>query len=486
MPALCLSTATYQQALDFLFGRIDYERAAVVPYGRREFRLDRMRQLLRRLDNPHQAFPIVHIAGTKGKGSTAAMIASVLTAAGYRTGLYSSPHLDRIEERMAIDGRPCSVEELVDLVESVRPAVEALDRGADRGGAGRPTYFEITTAMALVQFARRRVDAGVVEVGMGGRLDSTNVCHPAVSVITTISFDHMKQLGGTLASIAREKAGIIKPSVPVVSGVLDAEPRDVIAATAAERGARLVQLGEHFDFYYAPPRDVQCTEARGRMDYIPRLPPSAPAYCGLELGLLGPHQAANAAVAIAAVAELQTGGWLVPESALREGLSQVRCPARVELVARRPTVIVDAAHNAASIASLLSTLAESFVSRKRYLIFATTQEKQVREMLAQLLPRFDSVILTRYLNNPRYVPVEELYALALDVTAGSNGASPKRQGDWLHLCASPAEAWQTFSELASPDDLICVTGSFFLAAEMRRIVQGRSAATATELPTSDR
>ena len=461
MPETCVSSPAYQQALDFLFARIDYERLAASSYGRSEFRLDRMRELLARLDNPHRAYRIVHVAGTKGKGSTAAMISGILTAAGYRTGLYSSPHLERIEERVAIDGCPCSEEELVELVERLRPSVEAMDCRADRGeGGGRPTYFEITTAMALVQFARRRVDAAVVEVGMGGRLDSTNVCQPAVSVITTISFDHMKQLGNTLAAIAREKAGIIKPGVPVVSGVVDDEPRSVIAATARGRGSPLVQIGEDFDFVYRPPRDVQMAESHGRMDYRPRVPNLEPAYRDLELGLLGRHQAANAAVAVATVAELRGLGWKVPERAVREGLAGARWPARVEVVARRPTVVVDAAHNTASIASLLTTLDESFAARRRWLVFATTQDKPVGEMLAQLLPRFDGVVLTRYLNNPRYVPVEELASLARPGAAS------------LYCCETPLEAWQRIKELAMPDDLVCVTGSFFLAAEMRQAIQG--------------
>jgi dihydrofolate synthase/folylpolyglutamate synthase len=463
---------SYQQAIDYLFGRIDYERAATVPYTRYEYRLDRMRELLWRLDQPQQAFPIVHVAGTKGKGSTAAMIAGILTAAGYRTGLYSSPHLDRIEERVAIDGQPCSAEELVELIEIVRRAVDVMDERAS-DIHGRPTYFEVTTAMALVHFARRHVDAAVVEVGMGGRLDSTNVCLPLVSVITTISFDHMKQLGNTLTAIAGEKAGIIKPGVPVVSGVTDQEPRAVIAATAASRRAPLFQLAEHFEAAYRPPRGVQSHEVRGRMDFVPKIADLAPARRDIELGLLGRHQASNAAVAIAAVSQLCARGWTVPDRAVREALAKVRWPARVELVARRPTVIVDAAHNVASIRSLLATLDESFAARRRWLIFATTQEKPVREMLALLLPRFDGAVLTRYLNNPRYVPVDELAAIAVEAATSSNCRNDSPPSDWLHTAESPDNAWKLVARHASADDLICVTGSFFLAAEIRQIINAR-------------
>jgi dihydrofolate synthase/folylpolyglutamate synthase len=474
MPELCVEPPGYEQALGFLFGRIDYERAAAIAYDRREFRLDRMRELLRRLDNPQQRFPIVHIAGTKGKGSTAAMIAAMLTAAGYRTGLYSSPHLDRIEERMGIDGQPCSSEELVELVALVRSAVDVMDcRAAQGEGGGRPTYFEITTAMALIQFARRRARAAVVEVGMGGRLDSTNVCQPVVSVITTISFDHMKQLGNTLASIAGEKAGIIKTGVPVVSGVVDAEPRDVITARARDRGSRLVQLGRDFDYDYRPPRDLQIAEGLGKMSFLPHLSDIRPGYQEVELGLLGRHQAMNAAVAIATTAVLRGEGWSIPEAAVREGLASVRWPARVELVSRRPAVIVDAAHNVASIASLLTTLDESFVARRRWLIFATTQDKQVREMLGLILPRFDGVVLTRYLNNPRFVPVDELVAIAREVAASLNGRA-SLPADWIQTAATPADAWRLVADRAAAEDLICITGSFFLASELRSLIQSRT------------
>src|SRR5262245_30142218 len=227
-----------QAALDWLMGRINYERTAFIPYQDRQLKLDRMRQLLTRLGQPDAGMKIVHIAGTKGKGSTSAMIAGILTAAGFRTGLFSSPHLERIEERFAVDAEPCTAAELVALVDRLRPVVRSMDEEAAAEGdaAGGPTYFEATTAMALLHFVERGVDAAVLEVGLGGRLDSTNVCLPAVCVITSISFDHTKQLGNTLASIAREKAGIIKPGVPVVCGVTDLEPQSVIAAIAREHG----------------------------------------------------------------------------------------------------------------------------------------------------------------------------------------------------------------------------------------------------------
>jgi len=232
-----------QAAIDWLLSRINYERVAVIPYHERQLKLDRMRQLLTRLGQPDAALRIVHVAGTKGKGSTSAMIAGILTAAGYRTGVFSSPHLERIEQRFAVDGHPCSAEELVALVNRIRPVVKVMDDEAAAAGdpLGGLTFFDITTAMALVHFVECGVDAAVLEVGLGGRLDSTNVCPPVVSVVTSISFDHTKQLGDTLALIAREKAGIIKPGVPVVCGVEQPEAQQVIAKVAREHGCRLIQ-----------------------------------------------------------------------------------------------------------------------------------------------------------------------------------------------------------------------------------------------------
>jgi dihydrofolate synthase / folylpolyglutamate synthase len=455
------AASPHARALDFLASRIDYERMRRMPYGERELKLDRMRALLDRLGNPERGLPILHVAGTKGKGSTAAMLGSVLRAAGFRSGVFSSPHLERVEERFAINGLHATPDELVEMVEAVRPACEAMDRAACSSGgvALGPTFFEVTTAMALEHFARRRCDVAVLEVGMGGRLDSTNVCSPMVAIITSISHDHTNQLGSTLEAIAGEKAGIVKPGVPVVSGVVEPAARDVIRRRCRELGCRLVELGTDFEFRYAPPGGVEQAEGLGRMDFL--LPPGGtdapPRYAGLPLRLLGSHQAANAAVALAALEELQRLGWAIPEAAVRAGLAEVVCPARVEIVARRPVVVLDAAHNVASIDALLATLDESFSAARRLLIFATTEEKDVRGMLASLLGRFDEVIFTRYRNNPRGVPAEELQALAAELS-----------GRTWPVRATPAEAWDLAARTAGPDDLICVTGSFFIAAEMRR------------------
>jgi dihydrofolate synthase/folylpolyglutamate synthase len=463
-PAADKCRARRDSALGFLFGRIDYERMAAVPYRKQEFKLDRMRELVRRLGDPHQDMPVVHIAGTKGKGSTAVMIAGVLAAAGYRIGLFTSPHLERIEERIAVDGRQCPSDDFAALIERIRPEVGAMDREAADAGNDEigPTYFELTTAAALLHFQRSEVDVAVLEVGLGGRLDSTNICMPQVSVITSISFDHTRQLGNTLDSIAREKAGIVKPGVPVISGVAEEEPREAIREICRERGCRVVELGVDFHFDYRPPRALDRSAVMGRLDWRFARGGRAASYLDIELGMLGHHQAANAAVALAALDELARDGWSISEAAVRKGLAEAVAPARAELLTRRPAIVVDAAHNLASVDALLATLDECFSPLRRLLIFATTQEKDIQGMVQRAVERFDRVIFTRYTSNPRSVPPEELAALAQQLT-----------GQTATVCAEPSDAWDEISRLAHPDDLVCVTGSFFIAAEIRRIIADR-------------
>lgn len=443
-------------ALAFLLSRVNYERAARIPYTVRDFKLSRMRELLDRLGDPQEGLPIVHVAGTKGKGSTAAMIAAVLQAAGSRVGLYSSPHLLQIEERVAVDGVPCPPPVFEHLVRELRLHCEAMDAAvaARPGGEHGPTYFELLTALAFLHFARQRVDVAVLEVGLGGRLDSTNVCEPRVCAITSISFDHMRQLGNTLAAIAGEKAGIIKPGVPVVSGVLAEEPRTVVAERAAELGAPLWQLGRDFDVFYYPP--AQDAAAAARIDVRSNVPGGWGRLDGLELALWGRHQAENAAVALAVLAVLRSQGWQIPATAVRAGLASVQWPARVEVLGRRPTVVLDAAHNTASIAALLQTLRESFPARRRWLIFASSKDKEYAAMVRQLVPECDVFCCTEFHNNPRAVSARELPDLA-------------RAAGHLQVeeYACVAEAWRAVQARAAADDLVFVTGSFFLAAEFR-------------------
>ena len=410
------SSALAADSIGFLLGRENYERWRKIPYDPARMGLERMRQLLEEIGSPELGIPIIHVAGTKGKGSTSAMIAAALSAAGCRTGLFTSPHLERIEQRLAIDGQACESVEFADLVERLRPAVEALDRRAAAGQTG-PTFFEITTAMAFLHFQRRKVQAAVLEVGLGGRLDATNVCQPAVSVITNISFDHTQQLGNTLAAIAGEKAGIIKPGVPVVSGVIEPEARDVIRETCGTRGCRLFERDVDFAFDYHPPRHLERAAANGQVVYRQnnvlgtlRVPDT------FELSLPGRHQAANAATALATLDVLRQADWDIPVAAIKRALAGLSWPARVQVVSRRPVVVLDAAHNVASVEALVETLEESFSAGRRWLIFAVSSDKDVRGMLRCLCGHFDEIYFTRYSSNARAVPPQELQRLAEELT----------------------------------------------------------------------
>lgn len=462
-------------ALDWLFGRINYERQPLPPYPARALKLDRMRQLLTRLGNPDAGMKIVHVAGTKGKGSTSAMIAAVLTATGYRTGLYTSPHLERMEERIAIDGAPCSEAELVALVDRLRPHVEALDEQAAAASDLGPTYFEVATAMALAHFADRKADVVVLETGLGGRLDSTNVCLPMVSVITSISRDHTKQLGETLAEIAREKAGIIKPGVPVVSGVIGAEPRAVIAEVAHERGCRLIEVNDQFWFRDKTPQRWQlpltARPAGGSLEFHGRIGGETQHFTDLQLGLLGHHQSANAAVALATLAELQHQGWRISEAAIRSGLSGLQLPARVEVFPGAPTIIVDTAHNEASAAALVECV-EQHAPHPRVLVLAISRDKEVRPIVRTFVPSFDRFVATQFVENPRAVAIDRLADIVREELEriGRSECSITR-------CATPTDAWEHVLRSTQPHELVCITGSFFLAAEMRRLVAAGRAAS---------
>lgn len=452
------NSSRFASALRFLSDRIDYERCGAVTYGSQEFHLGRMQDLLAGLGHPEKRLRIVHVAGSKGKGSTAAMIASVLTAAGYRTGLYSSPHLDRVEERLAIDSQPCSPDDFVHLVDAVRPVVDQLDRQGDP--SRRPTYFDIVTALALQHFAEQAVDVAVLEVGMGGRLDSTNVCQPDVAVITSISRDHTQQLGDTLTEIAGEKCGIIKPGTPVISGVQEEEPAAVITEVSRQHDCPLYRIGVDFDAKYHPPKNLHQADSQPTIDLWLKRPAPERHYEKLSLGLLGAHQAQNAAVAAATLGVLRDQGWKISDQDLTRGLQNVRWPARIEVIGRAPTVILDAAHNEASIAALCQVLEESLPPATRRLVFATTQGKDVEAMLRILLPRFDEVIYTRYKNNPRAVPPEQLAAIGATIAD-----TPQNTTD------SPRQAWQHITERATRDQLIVVAGSFFIAGEMRTEIE---------------
>lgn len=467
------SVGDNEAALAYLASRINYERAPP-QRARRAFILDRMRRLLSLLGNPQDALRIVHVAGTKGKGSTSAMIASALTAAGYRTGLFTSPHLTAIEQRWQVDGQLAAPGELSNLVALVREAADQLDADAHLPDAlGRPTFFELSTAMGLLHFKRQGCTAAVLEVGLGGRLDSTNVCQPELAVITTISFDHTKLLGNTLAAIAGEKAGILKPGIPVVVGVTQPEPRDVIEQRARELGCPLFGVGTHFGFAHrwsATPLGLP------RVDYQ-EFGGDEYRLAEVELAMRGEHQAANGAVAIAALRKLAEQGWRIPEAAIRQGLASATCPARIEVFAGPPLVILDAAHNVASVEALVRVLNTEFRGQSGRLIFAASADKDIEGMLARLVPRFESLYLTRFLLNPRSVSPARLAGLVAQLGQRRPWRPGERAWGRPTVWHSPEEAWRQACGDVRDNEFICIAGSFFLAAELRPVVMSEQAAT---------
>ena len=459
MPGSRKERHTRASALAWLDRRINFERSVPTAAPPGTFGLTRVRRLLADVGHPHRAFPVVHVAGTKGKGSTVAMLAAVLQAAGQRVGRYMSPHVDAIEERICVGGRPISAADLVRAFNTVIPAVEQMDLVASRRGGSGPTWFEVLTVVAFVHFARSRVDLAVLETGLGGRLDATNVSIPVLSIITSISLDHMHLLGSTVGRIAVEKAGIIKRGCPVISAAVHPAARRVIEATAARRRAPLLQLGRDFEASFLPPNASDSAAdpiAPGRVAVtLAGAPPLV-----FPLVMRGGHQAINASLVVMAARRLTASGIPVPDRALAKGLRTVSLPARIERLSERPLVILDAAHNVASMESLVATLAPAALDfQPRVLVFAASADKKIEEMLAAVRGHFDHIIITRYATNPRAATVLQL------VDACRHAGLPAPQ-----VASAPAEALRLARLLATPRGLVCVAGSFFLAAEIRAVM----------------
>jgi dihydrofolate synthase/folylpolyglutamate synthase len=424
----------YNQALDYLYSFVDYSLKKSSELARADFHLERMFALMEALGNPQKAYPIVHVAGTKGKGSTSALAAAALQAEGYKTGLYTSPHLQDYVERIRVNGQPISHEELVDLVEQVKGAVTRIPK---------LTTFEITTALGFLHFAQQNVDAAVIEVGLGGRLDATNVILPKVSVITSLSYDHMAVLGNTLTAIAGEKAGIIKEGVPVVSSPQKEEALAVLERVAAERHAPLTLVGREV-LYRAGDHSLDGQSLQVWTDG--REP------VGLRLPLLGAHQVVNAATAYAA---LWASGLAVSEAGLRQGFAMVAWPCRFEIVRREPPVILDSAHNTDSFEKLAQTLEDYFPGRTVSLIFGSSEDKDIGGMIGTLRPRLSRIIATKAVH-PRALEPQNILATA------------KELGIPAEMAASVELALRRALELSAKDGSIVLSaGSMFVTAEVK-------------------
>jgi dihydrofolate synthase / folylpolyglutamate synthase len=426
----------YRDALSYIYHFTDYEKRGFAVYAPEFYNLDRVRRLLAMLGDPQDSFQAVHIAGTKGKGSTAALTESMLREGGYRTGLYTSPHLHSYRERIQVSGELIPERDVARLITELQPLVEQI---------ANITTFEIITAMALSWFAEQGVEWAVLEVGLGGRLDATNVIMPAVSVITSISLDHMLILGDTVRQIALEKAGIIKEGVPVVSAPQPDEALAVIEATCQQQVAPLTLVGR--DWSWEPGRsdlDGQHFSIQSQSGVLQ----------DLWMPLLGQHQLVNATTAAATVRELPGEAGGLPASAIRAGLRNVYWPGRLEVLGRSPLVVVDSAHNGDSAEKLMAALEDHFDFRRLILILGASPDHTTTEFLTALLPAASEIIATQS-HHPRAAEPAWLQARGAD------------HGFELEASESVPEALQRALAKAGPEDLVLCAGSVFVAAEAR-------------------
>ena len=446
-----MNVLTYNEALAFLLDRTDWERRSLGAAARGGWNLDRPRALLAALGHPERRYPAIHVAGTKGKGSTAAFLAAILAATGRRVGLYTQPHLHDYRERVRINGRPITPAALARTVTPLAAATQQLEQ--DRPDLGQFTTYELGTALAFQHFADVDVDWAVVEVGLGGRLDATNVLTPAVAVITALSLDHTALLGETLPAIAAEKAGIIKPGVPVVSAAQRPEAAATLAAIATERAALLALGGR--DFTWAG--DHRAGIVHGA-DW---------GYAGLELGLIGAHQLENAAVAVAVIETLRrTASLEVATKAVRQGLLNVRWPGRLEVLQAgpaRPTVVCDGAHNGDSARRLITAIRDWFPHRRLYLVIGASTDHDFAAIWEALRLLAPTAVFAAATTHPRAQPAADVAA-----QVGPTGGR-------VTVTDSVAAALRAAVQQAGPDDLVLATGSLFVAAEARAAF-GRTAA----------
>lgn len=444
---------SYEEALSFLFQAVDYEKLTRYKYDTPGFNLGRVERLMSQVGSPHKGLAAVHVAGTKGKGSTATMIARFLNEAGLKVGLFTSPHLVHLEERIRVDGEMVEKDDVRTLLGRLRPYIEK-ERREDPLLA--PTFFEIITTLALMYFRDKGVDWAVLEVGMGGRLDATNVIQPRVSVITSIGFDHMDKLGRTLGQIAREKAGIIKEGVPVVSSPQPPEVLESVEKKCSEKGAQLYIVG----------RDIEVFDTKNlALDgLICGIKTWRRTYNNLPLPLLGEHQTENLASAIGAVevlAEYSEISW--NEKVAADALQGLRCPARIEVISKRPLVVLDAAHNVSSMRALVSTLRKAVRFDRLILVLGLSMDKDMKGIFAEIVPVTHRVILTTA-GMPRSAPP----GLLAEKIGGYLG----QDGEAL-VVEDPHEALRQAEELAGPEDCICITGSFYLAGKIKEMLEGK-------------
>ncbi len=448
----------YKSSLGLLLGLVDFERFRGPRGSRVKFDLSRMQALLQSLDNPHLSTPTVHVAGTKGKGSTAAMVTSILARQGYTTGIFTSPHLHTFRERIGVNGVPVTEEEFSSLLESVWPHVEKVSW---EGTFGSVTLFETLTAMAFLHFQRVNAHFQVMEVGLGGRLDSTNLVVPRVCAITSLSLDHTAILGETIDLIAREKAGIVKPGTPVVTAPQESAAMTEICSACRRSNAPLWKVGSDITWE---------SESHGLWGQSFSVNGRLRRY-NLWTPLLGDHQMENAAVAVGVIESLIEQGWTIEETALKEGFSTVSWPCRLEVLEQDPLLLSDGAHNPHSMARLCASLTKYFQGKRPVIIFGASRGKNLGGMMAELAD-LNPLVIAAVSRHPRAVPTEELareFAL---------------RGVEVSQVENVTQAVERAKAVVGDNEYILATGSLFLAAEVREVVLGLEPEIYTDIDMS--
>jgi dihydrofolate synthase/folylpolyglutamate synthase len=429
----------YSQAEEYLNSFINYEQIPGISYVQPGYSLKHVEELLNRMGNPQLTAMTIHIAGTKGKGSVSAMIAQVLSSSGYKTGLYTSPHFHTLRERISIDGSLISEAEFAAAMAEIKPFIESMRKDT---AFRQLTYFEALTALAFVYFKKKQVDFQVLEVGLGGRLDATNVARPIICIITPISLDHTQILGNSLKEIAREKAGIIKPGCWVVLSPQPEEAASVISDICREKKAKVVQVGKDITWHkIGGDLSPQSLVIEGRRNNYQ-----------VSIPLSGDFQLENAASAVAVLEVLGSAGFTISTADIARGLARVKWPGRFHILQEYPTVLVDGAHNVASIKRLVDNIKGYFAHKRIFLVFGTSCDKDIPGILNELVSLSPQVIVTR--------------------AAHSRAASPsilvtefRKRGIEPEIRETVTEAISRALYLANRTDVICVTGSLFVVAE---------------------
>ncbi|MDX2200600.1 MAG: folylpolyglutamate synthase/dihydrofolate synthase family protein [Phycisphaerae bacterium] len=445
-PAAANAIRNFRAAIAYLDGTYNYEKMVRTQYNETKFNLARMQRLLSMIGNPHKAIPAIHIAGTKGKGSTCHMLASMLQKAGHKVGLYTSPHFVDIRERIVVNGSLISESTFAKLIDRLAGVASSMS-------ADPPTFFEYLTAAAFLHFAEQNVAYAVLEVGLGGRLDATNVCQPLVCGITNISYDHMQQLGHRIEQIAEEKAGIFKPGIPVIAAPQPIPVKKVLKRVAAKVGTDLKFIGNEIEFSYR----FEASRSSGPHTRICMNTPNS-RFDHLQVPLLGEHQAFNCGVAVGIIDTLRAMGHKITEQHAIDGLDGLRIEGRLEQVKTAPRTIVDAAHNAASVRALMKAIGQNIGYDSMVVIFGCAGDKDIDGMMTQLQLGADKVIFTS-IPSPRSADPKELLARFVE-----------KSGKMAQLAPNLEQAYQIAQSCVTREDLVCITGSVYLVGEAKRLL----------------